>query len=81
MSNGFRLGISVFAAVFLAACQSNPTSLSEDTIQDSHAEFEKLKAEQIHDEYWQAQMERDEAAQAARERANERAEATRRSME
>jgi len=81
MKINFRLGLALFAALFLSACQTSPTSLSDETVQDARAEFERQKAEQIHLEYWQAQMERDQAMQDARERARERAEQRRRSMD
>jgi hypothetical protein len=66
-------GASLLAAALLAACQSSPTSLSDETIQRAQADYKEQKSRDIHNEYWQAQMEQEEARQAARERADEAA--------
>jgi hypothetical protein len=68
------------AGLMLMGCQSNPVALSDETRRETRSGFEEQKARQIHDEYWFAQMEREEARRAARERAEERARQQRESM-
>ena len=73
MSKSVISGLAAVAVLVIAGCTSSPTSISDETLQQARAEGEEQKARQIHDEYWQAQMEREEQMRAARERAQEQA--------
>ena len=73
MRQQIRIPFALLATLAIVGCQSNPLGISEETVQEARAEHEEQKAKQIHDEYWQAQMEREEAMEASRERASERA--------
>ena len=81
MKDPLKLASLLVAAAIFAGCTSGSDVVSEETIQAAKSEHEEQRQRQIHDEYWQAQMEREEAMQAARERARERQEAMRERME
>ena len=81
MKDQLKLTSALIALAAIVGCTSNSDVVSEQTIQAAKSEHEERRQRAIHDEYWQAQMEREEAMQAARERARERQEAMRERME
>lgn len=81
MTTTRRVMITGLGLLAVTGCASNSDVISEQSIQEARAEHEEQKQRQIHDEYWQAQMARQEAIQAARERARERQEMMRRETE
>lgn len=81
MKNTLKLSTVLLAFAAIVGCTSNSDVVSEEAIQAAKSEHQERRQREIHDEYWQAQMEREEAMQAARERARERQEAMRERME
>ena len=77
MKNTLKLTSILFAFATIVGCTSNSDVVSEESIQAAKSEHEERRQRAIHDEYWQAQMEREEAMQEARERARQRQEAMR----
>ena len=67
----------ILGSAHLVACQSNSV-ISEEIPEAARSEMEEQRARQLHDEYWQEQMERAEAIEEARQRARDREEMRRR---